>query len=203
MARSDDKWTCWYGCHVTEGAYKMAWIFTIVNILGGLIIVLSFISTDLNAKTTFYTMTTLVSLLSWLPILFGHFCGIRSHRMYLPFLSLFAIYTVYTFFEVLYFVLQRLLMFKSPDSIYVMFGVSLKEYENLVGSSTSAFALFVLSMIGILACWCWVYSIVFRAYKFTKQIDGDGTLNETKIPYGKMAKYGCILTKESLQFKRY
>uniref|UniRef100_A0A183CRJ7 Ion_trans domain-containing protein n=1 Tax=Globodera pallida TaxID=36090 RepID=A0A183CRJ7_GLOPA len=34
MARLVDKWTCWYGCHVTEGAYKMAWIFTIVNILG-------------------------------------------------------------------------------------------------------------------------------------------------------------------------
>uniref|UniRef100_A0A183BM28 YkuD domain-containing protein n=1 Tax=Globodera pallida TaxID=36090 RepID=A0A183BM28_GLOPA len=133
MARSDDKWVCWYGCHVTEGAYKMAWIFTIVNILGALIIVLSFISNGLNAKIIFYAVNGLVSVLSWLLISFGHICGIRSHRMYLPFLFLFAISTVYVFFEILYFVLQRILMFKSPDSIYVMFGLSLKEYERLVG----------------------------------------------------------------------
>uniref|UniRef100_A0A914HLU5 Uncharacterized protein n=1 Tax=Globodera rostochiensis TaxID=31243 RepID=A0A914HLU5_GLORO len=156
MARSDDKWMCWYGCHVTQGAYKMVWIFAIVNILG--------------------------VLLCLLPILCGHFCGKRSHRMYLPFLSLFAISTVYAFFEILYFVLQRILMFKSPDSIYVMFGLSLKEYENIIGSSTGEFALFILSMIALLAFWCWVYSIVFRAYKFTKQIGGDGTSNDTKMP---------------------
>uniref|UniRef100_A0A914HJA9 Uncharacterized protein n=1 Tax=Globodera rostochiensis TaxID=31243 RepID=A0A914HJA9_GLORO len=190
MARSDDKWMYCCGCHVTEGAYKMAWIFTIVNIFGGLITVLSFISTGLNAKIIFYAVNGLVSVLSWLLISFGHFCGIRSHRMYLPFLSLFAISTVYVFFEILFFVLQRILMFKSPDSIYVMFGLSLKEYENIiVGYTTVEFALFVLLMIALLAFWCWVYSIVFRAYKFTKEFGGDGTLNEPKMPYGKITKY--------------
>uniref|UniRef100_A0A914HJV9 Protein kinase domain-containing protein n=1 Tax=Globodera rostochiensis TaxID=31243 RepID=A0A914HJV9_GLORO len=189
MARSDDNWMCCYGCHVTEGAYKMAWIFTIVNIFGGLIIVLSFISTGLNAKIIFYSVTTLVSLLCWIPILCGHICGKRSHRMYLPFLVLFAISTVYAFFAIL-FLLQRILMFKSPDSIYVMFGLSLQEYDNIiVESSTVGLAFFTLYMIVIFGFWCWVYSIVFRAYKFTKQIGGDGTSNETKMPDGKMAKY--------------
>uniref|UniRef100_A0A183BM26 Aa_trans domain-containing protein n=1 Tax=Globodera pallida TaxID=36090 RepID=A0A183BM26_GLOPA len=120
---------------VTERAYKLAWIFTILNILGCLIAVLLFISTGLNAKTIFYSVNVLVSMLCWLPILCGHIFGKRSHRMYLPFLFLFAISTVYTSFEILYLVMQRILMFKSPDSIYVMFGVSLKEYEQLAGNS--------------------------------------------------------------------
>uniref|UniRef100_A0A914HMM8 Uncharacterized protein n=1 Tax=Globodera rostochiensis TaxID=31243 RepID=A0A914HMM8_GLORO len=183
MARSIDKWMCCCGCLVTEGAYKMAWIFTVLNILGGLIGALLFISNGLNAKIIFYAVNVLVSLLCWLPILCGHIFGKRSHRMYLPFLFLFAISMVYAFFEVLYFVLQRILMFKSPDSIYVMFGLSLKEYENIiVGYTTAEFTLFVLLMIAFLAFWCWVYSIVFRAYKFTKQIGDDGTSNETKMP---------------------
>ncbi|KAI3413198.1 hypothetical protein GPALN_010699 [Globodera pallida] len=180
MSRSVDKWMCCCGCHVTEGAYKMAWIFTILNILVGLITALVFISTGLNAKLIFYAVNVLVSLLCWLPILCGHICGKRSHRMYLPSLFLFAISTVYTFFEILYLVLQRILMFKSPDPIYVMFGLSLKEYEQLVGYSTGEVAFFILLMIAFLACW--VYSIVFRAYKFTKQIDGDGISDETKMP---------------------
>ncbi|KAI3408689.1 hypothetical protein GPALN_007746 [Globodera pallida] len=132
MARFYDKWMCCCGCHVTEGAYKMAWIFTILNILGSLITLLSFISTGLNAKIVYKVV--------------------------------------------------RILMFKSPESIYVMFGLSLKEYEQLVGYSTGEFALFVLLVIAFIAFWCWVYSIVFRAYKFTKQIGDGGTSNETKMP---------------------
>uniref|UniRef100_A0A914HJV4 Uncharacterized protein n=1 Tax=Globodera rostochiensis TaxID=31243 RepID=A0A914HJV4_GLORO len=182
MARSVDKWMCCCGCHVTEGAYKMSWIFTVLNILGGLIAGHLFISTGLTAKTIFYSVNVLVSMLCWLPILCGHIFGKRSHRMYLPFLSLFALSTVYTFCEILFLVLQRILMFKAPDSIYVMFGVSPKEYEQLVSSPTGEFAFYILLMIAFLAFWCWVYSIVFRAYKFTKQIGGDGTSNEPKMP---------------------
>uniref|UniRef100_A0A183CD50 7TM_GPCR_Srx domain-containing protein n=1 Tax=Globodera pallida TaxID=36090 RepID=A0A183CD50_GLOPA len=89
MARFYDKWMCCCGCHVTEGAYKMAWIFTILNILGSLITLLSFISTGLNAKIVYKVVDCLMSLLCWLPILCGHICGKRSHRMYLPFLFLF------------------------------------------------------------------------------------------------------------------
>ncbi|KAI3413206.1 hypothetical protein GPALN_010706 [Globodera pallida] len=176
------EWMCCFRGQVTERAYKLAWIFTILNILGCLIAVLLFISTGLNAKTIFYSVNVLVSMLCWLPILCGHIFGKRSHRMYLPFLFLFAISTVYTSFEILYLVMQRILMFKSPDSIYVMFGVSLKEYEQLVSSPTGEFAFYILLMIAFIAFWCWVYSIVFRAYKFTKQIGDGGTSNETKMP---------------------
>uniref|UniRef100_A0A914HJU9 Uncharacterized protein n=1 Tax=Globodera rostochiensis TaxID=31243 RepID=A0A914HJU9_GLORO len=184
MTRSVDKGMC---CrrrrrHVTEEAYKLGLLFTILSIVGCLIAGISFISTGLNAKIIYKVVTTLVSLLCWLPILCGHICGKRSHQMYLPFLYLFAISTVYAFLAVLYFVLQRILMFKSPDSIYVMVGLSLEEYEQLVSSSTGAFAFYILSMVVILAFWCWVYSIVFRAYKFTKQVGGDGTFNETEMP---------------------
>uniref|UniRef100_A0A914HKI5 Uncharacterized protein n=1 Tax=Globodera rostochiensis TaxID=31243 RepID=A0A914HKI5_GLORO len=181
MARFYDKWMCGYRGHVTEEAYKMAWLFTFLNIFGCLITAPLFFLTGLNAMVVYKVVDCLVSFLCWLPILCGHIFGKRSHRMYLPFLSLFAISILHTFFEILYFVLQRLLMFKSSDSIYVMFGVSLKEYENIiVGSSTGEFSFFILLMVAFLSCW--VYSIVFRAYKFTKQFGADGTSNETKMP---------------------
>ncbi|KAL3098319.1 hypothetical protein niasHT_019559 [Heterodera trifolii] len=178
MAYCGGKWLFCCCCHVTKAAHIMAWLSLLWALFVG---TLSFVFVPLFS--TYSLVSVFLALVTNLPIIVFDLFGKRSHRIYLPFLLINGICILFGLSQIVYLFLHSVLMFKVPDFFEIfLFGFSLKEIEKgrkkaMLRHIYTAVVLFLLCYQAI---FCFIYSVIFRAYKFTKEIGG--TSNGRKVP---------------------
>ncbi|KAL3075132.1 hypothetical protein niasHS_013355 [Heterodera schachtii] len=140
------KWMCWCGFHVTTGSLIVAWIYFLAGILGFLsVLILAFHSFSIDY--IFNWISAILLLCGSVPIIVGEMRGQRTSKMYRPFLITTAISLAIT--AIAGIVATVVLFTKTRAHVFGFYYL---------------WAYMLPLIISI-----WLYSIVYRAYKFVQQ----------------------------------
>ncbi|KAL3075137.1 hypothetical protein niasHS_013360 [Heterodera schachtii] len=141
------KWMCWCGFHVTTASLIVAWINVLAGIYG-FVSVINLLSYNLYIFDIINTISGILLLCGSVPIIVGEMRGKRTSKMYRPFLIITVISLAFIALAV---IIATVLLFTIERRIYAFDFYYLWSYT---------FPLIVS---------IWLYSIVYRAYKFVQQ----------------------------------
>ncbi|KAL3082023.1 hypothetical protein niasHT_038746 [Heterodera trifolii] len=140
------KWMCWCGFHVTTASLVVAWIYLLVGILGILSAII-LASQSFSIAYIFNLISAILLFCGSIPVIVGEMRGKRTSKMYRPFLIITAISLALTAF----------IGIIGTIALFIQIGFEAFGFYYLWA--------YILSLIISI----WLYSIVYRAYKFVQQ----------------------------------
>ncbi|KAL3121998.1 hypothetical protein niasHT_008592 [Heterodera trifolii] len=141
-----NKWMCWCGYHVTTGSLVVAWFYLLAGIFGFLSAI-ALIFHSFSILHICNLISAILVLCGNTPIIIGEMRGKRTSKMYRPFLITTAICSA----------LNAIAGIIAIVIVFTKIGAHAVVFYYLCA--------YILSLIIAI----WLYSIVYRAYKFVQQ----------------------------------